>query len=163
APAAAAVPVPRGRRMGICRPGARGRRERTRGARGARSQRGARGRRSGPGRRARRAGPAARVAGRDRPTTEGGRMTSAGNVAGAGRQAAITGVGSAVPERIVPNAFFEDLVDTTDEWIRERTGIRERRFAGEGETTGSLSTLAGQRALDAAGISPQSIDLIVVA
>jgi 3-oxoacyl-[acyl-carrier-protein] synthase-3 len=83
--------------------------------------------------------------------------------AGTVRQAAITGVGSAVPERVVPNAFFEDLVDTTDEWIRERTGIRERRFAGEGETTGSMATLAGRRALDAAGVSPEALDLIIVA
>jgi 3-oxoacyl-[acyl-carrier-protein] synthase-3 len=84
--------------------------------------------------------------------TEGGR-----------RFAAVAATGSALPERVVPNSFFEKVVDTTDEWIVDRTGIRERRFAGEGETTATLSTEAGRRALEAAGIPPEQLDLIVVA
>jgi 3-oxoacyl-[acyl-carrier-protein] synthase III len=90
-------------------------------------------------------------------------MTPAGGDGSARRHATIAGVGSAVPERVVPNSFFEDLVDTSDEWIQERTGIKERRFASDGETTGTLSTLAGRRALDAAGIPAESLDMIVVA
>ncbi len=90
-------------------------------------------------------------------------MTGASAGAGGRRFAAITGVGSALPERVVPNAYFESFVETTDEWIRERTGIRERRFAGPGETTGSLATLAARRALHAAGVTAGALDLIVVA
>ena len=55
------------------------------------------------------------------------------------------------------------MVDTTDEWITERTGIRNRYLAGEGETTASLATLAAQRALEAAGMEGSTIDLIVLA
>jgi 3-oxoacyl-[acyl-carrier-protein] synthase-3 len=80
-----------------------------------------------------------------------------------GRFAALAATGSALPERVVPNSFFEGLVDTSDEWIVDRTGIRERRFASEGETTSTLSTDAARRALDAAGIAPEQLDLIVVA
>ncbi len=79
------------------------------------------------------------------------------------RYATISGAGSALPSRIVPNAFFEDLVDTSDAWIQERTGIKERRFAGEGETTASLATTAARRALEGAGVSADAIDLIIVA
>ena len=82
---------------------------------------------------------------------------------GRGRFAAVAATGSALPARVVPNSFFENLVDTNDEWIVERTGIRERRFASEGETTATLSTDAGRRALDAAGMSPEQLDLIVIA
>ncbi len=80
-----------------------------------------------------------------------------------GRFAAIAGTGSALPERVVPNSVFESLVDTSDEWIVERTGIRERRFASEGETTSSLATAAGRSALQAAGMAPEQLDLIIVA
>ncbi len=80
-----------------------------------------------------------------------------------GRQATISGVGSALPERRVPNKYFEEILDTSDEWIRERTGIRARHFAGEGETTASLAADAGRRALASAGISPEQVDLVVVA
>ena len=55
------------------------------------------------------------------------------------RFARIASVGSALPHRVVPNEFFESLVETSDEWIIERTGIHTRRFAGPGETTGSGS------------------------
>ena len=72
----------------------------------------------------------------------------------------IRGSGSALPARAVPNAEMATLVDTTDEWIVERTGIRNRYIAGEGETTGTLATEAARRALEAAGIEPGEIDLI---
>lgn len=74
----------------------------------------------------------------------------------------LLGTGSALPERIVTNADLEKFVDTSDEWIRERTGIRQRHIAAEGETTGDLSTLAAQRALDAAGVKASELDLIVL-
>lgn len=79
------------------------------------------------------------------------------------RFARISGLGSALPSRVVPNSYFERLVDTSDEWIRDRTGIRERRFAGEGETTASLSADAAARALESAGADPGSVDLLIVA
>jgi 3-oxoacyl-[acyl-carrier-protein] synthase III len=74
----------------------------------------------------------------------------------------ILATGSALPERVVTNADLEKFVDTSDEWIRERTGIRQRHIAAEGETTGDLSTLAAQRALDAAGVKASELDLIVL-
>jgi len=76
--------------------------------------------------------------------------------------ARIVGTGSALPERILTNADLEKFVDTSDEWIRERTGIRQRHVAAEGETTGDLATLAAQRALDAAGVKASELDLIVL-
>jgi 3-oxoacyl-[acyl-carrier-protein] synthase-3 len=79
------------------------------------------------------------------------------------RRSAIRGSGSALPERCVTNAEMATMVDTTDEWIVERTGIRARHIAGEGETTSSLATLAAQRALDAAGWDASTIDCIVLA
>jgi 3-oxoacyl-[acyl-carrier-protein] synthase-3 len=63
----------------------------------------------------------------------------------------------------VTNAEFEKLVDTSDEWIRERTGIRERHIAAPGETTSDLAVEAARNALDAAGIAPEQLDLIVCA
>ena len=79
------------------------------------------------------------------------------------RHARISGVGSALPSRIVPNSFFESLVDTTDDWIQERTGIRSRRFAADGETTASLASDAAARALESAGMGPEAVDLVMVA
>jgi 3-oxoacyl-[acyl-carrier-protein] synthase-3 len=79
------------------------------------------------------------------------------------RFASVADVGSAHPERVVPNAEFASFLDTNDEWIRERTGIRERRFAAEGEATSDLATAAARRALASAGVSPEQLDLIVVA
>nr|WP_218647531.1 beta-ketoacyl-ACP synthase III [Sphingobium lactosutens] len=73
------------------------------------------------------------------------------------------GTGSALPERIVTNAELAQTVDTSDEWIVERTGIRTRHIAGEGETTATLATDAAKAALDAAGIVAQDIDLIILA
>ncbi len=75
----------------------------------------------------------------------------------------ILGSGSALPKRVVRNAEMATMVDTTDEWIVERTGIRQRYIAGEGETTSTLATEAARAALDAAGVDAKSIDLIVLA
>jgi 3-oxoacyl-[acyl-carrier-protein] synthase-3 len=79
------------------------------------------------------------------------------------RHAAVVGVGSALPDRAIPNAWFESFVDTSDEWIRTRTGIRERRFAEDGQNTSDLATDAARRALESAGVPPEQVDLIVVA
>ncbi len=78
------------------------------------------------------------------------------------KYARIVGTGSYLPERVMTNADIERLVDTSDSWIRERTGIRERRIAAEGETTCDLAEKAARRALKAAGVAPREIDLIVV-
>lgn len=78
-------------------------------------------------------------------------------------RAVIAGTGSALPERRVSNAELAETVDTSDEWIVERTGIRFRHIAGEGETTATLATDAARRAIEDAGIEPGSIDLIVLA
>lgn len=75
----------------------------------------------------------------------------------------IRGSGSALPARVVTNADLADKVETSDEWIVERTGIRQRYIAGEGETTSTLATQAARRALDAAGIDAKAVDLIVLA
>jgi len=79
------------------------------------------------------------------------------------RRSVIAGVGSALPRRQVTNAELSQTVDTTDEWIVERTGIRNRYIASDGETTGSLATEAARRALEHAGLQPSEIDLIVLA
>jgi 3-oxoacyl-[acyl-carrier-protein] synthase-3 len=79
------------------------------------------------------------------------------------RYATVVGLGSVLPERVVTNAEFEKLVDTSDEWIRERTGIRARHIAAPGETTSDLAVEAARKALDAAGIAPEQLDLIVCA
>ena len=75
----------------------------------------------------------------------------------------VRGTGSALPARCVTNAELSKTVDTTDEWIVERTGIRQRYIAGEGETTSSLATDAARKALEAAGMVADDIDLIVLA
>lgn len=75
----------------------------------------------------------------------------------------ITGTGSALPKRCVSNAELAETVETSDEWIVERTGIRFRHIAGDGETTSSLAVDASRRALEAAGLQPSDIDLIVLA
>ena len=79
------------------------------------------------------------------------------------RRSVIAGVGSALPRRQVTNEELAKTVDTTDEWIVERTGIRSRYIAAEDETTASLATHAARRALDHAGVTPADIDLIVLA
>lgn len=73
----------------------------------------------------------------------------------------ILGTGSALPEKIVTNFDLEKLVDTSDKWIIERTGIKERHQAAPDETTSSLSVKAARKALEMAGISPEQLDLII--
>jgi 3-oxoacyl-[acyl-carrier-protein] synthase-3 len=75
----------------------------------------------------------------------------------------IVGWGMAVPEAVLTNSDLEAIVDTNDEWIRTRTGIRERHIAGERESTASLGLKAARKALQVADIQPTDIDLIVVA
>lgn len=75
----------------------------------------------------------------------------------------ITGIGSALPDRVMTNADFEKMVDTTDEWIRTRSGICERRIASEGENTLTLATAAARKALAHANLAAADLDLIVVA
>ncbi len=77
--------------------------------------------------------------------------------------ARITGTGSYLPEKILTNHDLEKMVDTSDEWIRDRTGISERHIAAEDEFTVDLAEHAARNAIDAAGISTEDIDLIIVA
>ncbi len=79
------------------------------------------------------------------------------------RRSLVLGVGSALPKRQVTNEELASQVDTSDEWIVARTGIRTRYVAGEGETTASLATDAARRALEQAGVAATDIDLIVLA
>lgn len=79
------------------------------------------------------------------------------------RSVSIIGTGSYVPERVLTNEELAKTVDTSDEWIVTRTGIRERRIAAEDEFTSDLATKAAQNAIEQAGISPDEIDLILVA
>jgi 3-oxoacyl-[acyl-carrier-protein] synthase-3 len=79
------------------------------------------------------------------------------------RRSVVLGVGSALPRRCVTNDELAKTVDTSDEWIVERTGIRTRYVAGEGETTASLAVEAARQALDHAGIDASDIELIVLA
>jgi 3-oxoacyl-[acyl-carrier-protein] synthase III len=79
------------------------------------------------------------------------------------RRAVIAGSGSALPKRRVSNAELAETVDTSDEWIVERTGIRFRYVAGEDETTATLATDAARRALEAAGVEASQVGLIVLA
>ncbi|WEF24233.1 beta-ketoacyl-ACP synthase III [Paracoccus sp. S3-43] len=75
----------------------------------------------------------------------------------------IRGTGHYLPERVVENAWFEDKLDTTDEWIRSRTGIERRYFAAEGQATSDMGLRAARAALDKAGLRPDDIDGIVLA
>jgi len=74
----------------------------------------------------------------------------------------IAGTGSYLPERVVTNAEMETMVETTDEWIRTRTGIESRHMAGPHETTSSMSAEAARRAMEMAGVGPDDIDFVVV-
>jgi 3-oxoacyl-[acyl-carrier-protein] synthase-3 len=76
--------------------------------------------------------------------------------------ARIIATGSALPERVVTNADLEKIVDTSDEWIHSRTGIRQRHIAADGETTGDLAYQAAKNALEAAGVKASELDLIVL-
>ncbi len=75
----------------------------------------------------------------------------------------VRGVGGHLPSRVLTNDDLAKMVDTTDEWIAARTGIRKRHIAADGETTSDLGVAAARKALDAAGLTPDDIDLIVVA
>jgi 3-oxoacyl-[acyl-carrier-protein] synthase-3 len=79
------------------------------------------------------------------------------------RYAKITGWGKYVPERVLTNHDLAQMVDTSDEWIVTRTGIRERHIRGENDTTSSMSVAAAQKALEVAGITARDLDLIIVA
>jgi len=78
------------------------------------------------------------------------------------KKVTIKGTGSCVPERVVPNSYFEKIVDTSDEWITTRTGIKERRMIEKGQAMSDLATLASASALQMADISPEELDLIVI-
>jgi len=80
-----------------------------------------------------------------------------------GRPISISGLGCHVPERVLTNEELEELVDTSDEWIMERTGIRERRIAADDEALTDICLPAARRALEMAGAEPASIDLLIVA
>jgi 3-oxoacyl-[acyl-carrier-protein] synthase-3 len=75
----------------------------------------------------------------------------------------VRGFGASLPKRVMTNREMEDKVDTSDEWIVQRTGIRQRYIAGEGETTASLGEGAARAALENAGLTPADIDVIIVA
>jgi len=80
-----------------------------------------------------------------------------------GRTCSIAAVGAYVPEKVMTNADLEKIVDTTDEWITTRTGIRQRRIAAEDEHTSDLGAKAAKIALERAGVKPEEVDLVVVA
>jgi len=75
----------------------------------------------------------------------------------------ITGWGHEVPDNVVTNDDMAQRVDTSDAWIRERSGIRERRHATDGETTATMSIACATRALERAGVAPAEVDLVLVA
>ena len=77
-------------------------------------------------------------------------------------RARIIGTGSCLPDKVVTNEELAKTMDTSDEWIRERTGIHRRHIVSEGETTSDIGLIAAQRAIEAAGIETDDIDLIVV-
>ncbi len=74
----------------------------------------------------------------------------------------IKGTGSYIPERVVPNSYFEKLVDTSEEWIVSRTGIKERRMVLPGQALSDMATPASKKALEMAGLSPLDLDMIIV-
>jgi len=78
-------------------------------------------------------------------------------------RAQVRGVGHYLPDRVVENAEFEKTLDTTDEWIRTRSGIERRHFAAEGETTSQMATAAARAALDDAGMDASDLDAVIVA
>ena len=79
------------------------------------------------------------------------------------RHATIAGVGSSLPPKLVPNTWFESQVETDDAWIRDRTGIEARHFAADDVQTSDLAIEASRAALDAAGVAPEQLDMIIVA
>ncbi len=79
------------------------------------------------------------------------------------KRSVIIGCGSYLPEKAMKNAEFEAFIDTSDEWIVQRTGIQQRHIAAKGETTADLAEAAARRALDAANVTPDDLDLIILA
>ena len=77
-------------------------------------------------------------------------------------RAKITGTGSALPEKIITNADLEKMVDTSDEWITLRTGIKERRIAVDGEYTSSFAVESSRKAIEMAGIKAEDLDMIIL-
>jgi 3-oxoacyl-[acyl-carrier-protein] synthase III len=77
--------------------------------------------------------------------------------------AAVLGVGSYRPSRVIPNADIVDAIDSSDEWIQQRSGIKQRRFANAEETVQMMSVAAARKAIDRAGIAPEQIDCVIVA
>src|SRR4051812_25083546 len=80
-----------------------------------------------------------------------------------GPRISVTGLGCHVPARVLTNDELATMVDTNDEWIVERTGIRERRIAGDDEALTDIGMPAARRALEMAGVDPSTVDLLVVA
>ena len=78
-------------------------------------------------------------------------------------RAVVKGVGHYLPERVVPNSELETTIDTSDEWIRSRSGIERRHYAAEGQTTSDLGARAAQAALDHAGLTADDVDALIVA
>jgi len=76
--------------------------------------------------------------------------------------AKITGVGAYIPEKVYDNAYMETIVDTTDEWILRRTGIKERHISADNEYTSDMATIASKRAIENAGLTAEDIDLIIL-
>lgn len=74
----------------------------------------------------------------------------------------IIGTGSALPKRVLTNLDLEKMVETSDEWITSRSGIKTRRIADKGEKTSKLATSAAKKALEMAGLGPEDLDMIVV-
>ena len=77
-------------------------------------------------------------------------------------RAEITGTGMFLPNKVLTNADLEKTLDTSDEWIRSRTGIHERRIAGDGESSSTLAIQAGKMALESAKILPNELDHVIV-
>ena len=77
-------------------------------------------------------------------------------------RAVVAGTGAYLPEKILTNKDLEKSLDTSDAWITERTGIRERRIAAEEESSSSMAAKAGKQALEDGGISPEDVDMIIV-
>src|SRR5437868_9385976 len=77
------------------------------------------------------------------------------------RNAFIAGIGAYLPKKILTNVDLEKMVDTTDEWIVTRTGIKERRIAEKDELTSDMAAAAARQALDSAAVSPADVDLII--
>ena len=78
------------------------------------------------------------------------------------KKVGIKGTGSVVPERVIPNSYFEKIVDTTNEWIVTRTGIQTRRMINPGQGLSDLATGASEKALEMAGLPPEKLDMIIV-